>query len=291
MPARMLIINADDFGWSGSVNSAVAKAYEFGTITSASLMTCGQAVFQAAEICREQKGLGVGLHFTLTQGRPLSPSPKVGSLCDSSGAFFSRTELIRRLFSGRVRKEHIRIELDAQVRIADELGLSLTHIDGHQHIHILPGITGPVLSLAKRRNLAVRLPLEQKLISRENASSQLRLIQLIRKALLQPFCYYTRFKSSKAGILSNTHFRSHFGYIPAPGRVSLDSFLGLLTALRPGVTELMVHPAVNGGDSELWGENPSLRKDRRYEAEILLDARFKEALRNSNIRLINYGEL
>ena len=291
MGDRSLIINADDFGWSRGVNQAVARAHEFGTITSASLMTCGPALAGAAEIWKRQKGLGLGLHFTLTQAAPLSPPSSVYSLCDSSGSFLTRGRLIRRLLSSRVNADHIRAELEAQIRAADELGLSLTHIDGHQHIHVLPGVSKHVISLAGRRGLAVRIPNEQILANKDKSSATLRLIQMLRKVILRWFCEQARQKCEGKNIRANAHFRSFFGLVPAPARVSLTPYLDLLQDLGPGATELMVHPAAGKGDPELWGGNRTLMDDRRSEADVLLDERFKEALQSPHFRLINYGDL
>ncbi len=291
MAIRGLIINADDFGWSRSVNEAVAGAHGWGTVTSTSLMTCGPALAQAVEICRENKRLGVGLHFTLTQAGPVAPPSQVRSLCDTSGRFFSRGQLMARLFSGRVRPGHIRTELAAQMALVDKYGLSLTHIDGHQHIHVLPGILGPVLDMAAQRGLAVRIPLEQRLANHGNGPALLRIGQIMRKSLLRPFCRHTRLKCIHDNIRANTHFRSYFGLVPSPEVPSLGTYLRLLEELPAGVTEIMVHPALSGGDPELWGDAPALMGDREAEARILLDPAFKAALHQNDISLINYGDL
>ena len=62
MSGKNLIINADDFGISNSVNRAVLKGWTDGILTSASLMVTGEAFAEAAEIARLNPALQVGLH-------------------------------------------------------------------------------------------------------------------------------------------------------------------------------------------------------------------------------------
>ena len=291
MAERKLIINADDFGSGRAVNEALARAHEFGTVTSASLMAGGQGFAQAVEICREHKGLGVGLHFTLTQGRPLADPREVPTLCDSEGAFFSRAGLLLRLLLGRVRAEHIRIELEAQLSRTDQAGIALTHLDGHQHVHVFPVVFGLVADVAQGRRLALRIPDEERLRAELDGPSGLKPFQRTRKQLLRPFCRSARRRCRKQNIRANDHFRSYFGLVPAPARVGLEAYLRLVDGLKPGLTEMMVHPALGMGDIQLWGQDEAIRKDRGYEAEVLSDPRFKSALEASGVRLIHYGEM
>ncbi len=291
MADKKLIVNADDFGWSEAVNRAVARAHEFGTVTSASLMPCGPAFSQAVEISREHGDLGIGLHFTLTQGRPVADPGRVSTLCDSRGRFFSRGGLLRRLLLGRIQRDHIQTELEAQIGRADEAGVSLTHLDGHQHVHVFPAIFGLVLKLARQRGLALRVPSEERLAAGTGGPSRLKPGQLVRKSFLRPFCFFARRRSRRVNIRVNDHFRSYFGLSPAPEQVSLEACLRLVEGLRPGLTELMVHPALEMGDIQLWGQGEAIRRDRGCEAEVLLDPRFKAALQTPEIDLIHYGDL
>lgn len=291
MADRNLIINADDFGASQAVNKAVVSAHRFGTVTSASLMTGGEGFAGAVEICKENRGLGVGLHFTLTQTRPVADPELISTLCDSAGAFFERVGLLLRLLSGLIRTEDVRTELEAQLRLADEAGVVLTHIDGHQHVHIFPIVFGLVADLAKSRGLALRIPDEERIRTNLAGVSGLKLGQVVRKQLIRPLCRTARRKSREMSIRTNDHFRSYFGLVPAPSRVGLGAYLKLIDGLKPGNTELMVHPAVGMGDERLWGSDDSLREDRGYEAETLMDPGFKSSLEASGVRLTNYGEL
>ncbi|MGH7990593.1 MAG: ChbG/HpnK family deacetylase, partial [Limisphaerales bacterium] len=65
---RRLIVNADDFGSSSSVNEAVIRAHRDGILTTASLMVNENGFDEAVKFAKENPKLGVGLHLTLLQG-------------------------------------------------------------------------------------------------------------------------------------------------------------------------------------------------------------------------------
>ena len=74
--ACRLIVNADDFGRSHSINEAVVRAHRDGILTSASLMVNGHAADEAVQFARQNPRLGVGLHLTLVCGTSALPRVK-----------------------------------------------------------------------------------------------------------------------------------------------------------------------------------------------------------------------
>ena len=67
MSGRLLIVNADDFGRSESINGGIVQAHERGIVTSASIMVRLQAARDAAAYAREHGKLGLGLHLDLAE--------------------------------------------------------------------------------------------------------------------------------------------------------------------------------------------------------------------------------
>jgi predicted glycoside hydrolase/deacetylase ChbG (UPF0249 family) len=269
----------------------VALGLEAGTITSASIMTGGEAFEEAAEMARSMAELGLGLHLTLTQGRPLVDPASIPSLCLEEGRFPDRAGLILNLIRGRVDQGEIARELRAQLKAAQKKGLKLTHLDGHQHVQVLPGVLGPVLALAREENLALRMPLEEKIRLPGARKGSAGLVQRARKAILRPWTIRAGKLARAGGLRTNDHFRSYFGLTPAPNRVGLESYLHLLEGLRPGTTELMVHPALEKDLDHIWGSDSHLQEDRVREAQVLLDQRFSQALARCGAELIHYGSL
>ncbi|WP_186327552.1 carbohydrate deacetylase [Paenibacillus sp. Y412MC10] len=126
---RQVIINADDFGLSPAVNRGIIEAYRAGGITSTSMMVNMPGLADAVHAARSLPGLGVGLHFNLTYGRPLSDPAAVPSLVRENGVFLD----------GKIRRSRnaadVAAELDAQWNRFLETSLFPTHLDSHQLLH------------------------------------------------------------------------------------------------------------------------------------------------------------
>ena len=155
--AKLLIVNADDFGITEGATDAIVECHRAGSVTSTTLMTNMPAAQYAAQRAQENPALGVGLHFNLTLGRPLA-ALHVNSLTDGQGALLSRRDLALRAITGRLRAAEIRNELDAQHAAMRALGLTPTHLDSHQHVHAIPGIFQVVANFAAERGLPMRMP-------------------------------------------------------------------------------------------------------------------------------------
>ena len=84
---RRLIVNADDFGRSASINQAVIRAHREGILTTASLMVNEAAGEEAVALAREHPNLGVGLHLTLLCGHSALPGERIPGLVNASGEF------------------------------------------------------------------------------------------------------------------------------------------------------------------------------------------------------------
>jgi chitin disaccharide deacetylase len=129
---RLVIVNADDFGFSRGVNRGIIEAHERGIVTSASLMVRRRAAAEAAGYGREHPALGVGLHADLD-------FPLVGE----------------RLWT-RVRRLVAR-DLDAQIeRFRRLLGRDPTHIDSHHHRHRDPRLREVFESAAEELDVPLR---------------------------------------------------------------------------------------------------------------------------------------
>jgi predicted glycoside hydrolase/deacetylase ChbG (UPF0249 family) len=114
--ARVLIVNADDFGASEGINRGIVEAHASGIVTSTSLMVTGSAAEGAVALARKHPELGVGLHWDL-DGEQAEPE------LDLSDTGTVRAELAR------------------QLEVFHELvGAPPTHVDSHHHIHRQPEI-------------------------------------------------------------------------------------------------------------------------------------------------------
>lgn len=278
-PVR-LIVNADDLGWSDGVNEGIFRAHREGIVTSATLAANMPAAGAAAARLESLPGLGVGVHLNACQGPALSATGREvlagrGGMMDSTGAAVIRRCIFRR----RRTLKALEAEFDAQICRALELGVRATHLDTHRHVHAWPAVFRLVARLCSRYDIAfVRWhrevlpagapPPEPR--QRRIGSALTRLGRRCRKIAPQ--------RIATNGTLGVAH----------TGRIDVAFLLAAVEALRPGATEIMVHP---GYAEDLPDAESRLRQSRRAEVEALCDPRLAERIAASNIELIHYGHL
>ena len=109
---------------------------------------------EAVEIAKSRPQLGTGVHLTLVDGNPVLPPTEIPSLLMPDGNFFpDHGAFVKQFLKGKISRKEIRRELAAQTDKVLKAGLTPTHIDSHQHLHMLPGIFPLVLTLAAERNI------------------------------------------------------------------------------------------------------------------------------------------
>src|SRR5579863_10074304 len=140
-PPRRLVVNADDFGRSSSINQAVIRAHQDGILTAASLMVNEPALDEAVALARQNPRLGVGLHLTLSHGHSALPPGKIPGLVDERSEFSNApTATGFRYFMRRHLREQLRQEIRAQLEKFRATGLPLDHVNGHLHFHLHPTV-------------------------------------------------------------------------------------------------------------------------------------------------------
>jgi hopanoid biosynthesis associated protein HpnK len=139
--SRRLIVNADDFGRSRSINEAVIRARKEGILTSASLMVNEAAFSEAVELAKANPTLGVGLHLTLLCGHSALPPQQIPGLVNGNSEFTdSPARAGFRYFFNSGLREQLRQEIHAQFKKFHETGLPLDHVNGHLHLHLHPTV-------------------------------------------------------------------------------------------------------------------------------------------------------
>src|SRR4051812_19780511 len=140
-PTRRLIVNADDYGRSRSINEAVIRAHRDGILTTASLMVNEPGFEEAVALARENPKLGVGLHLALVCGRAALPQDQVPHLTDKNQNFSNDPVAtgFRYFVCGKAKAE-LRAEITAQFEKFHATGLELDHVNGHLHMHMHPTV-------------------------------------------------------------------------------------------------------------------------------------------------------
>ena len=289
---KSLIVNADDLGWTEGVNRGIAEAHRNGLVTSASLLANGAAFASGVDFARKTPGLGVGVHLNLSDGAPIAEPAKIKSLLGKTGMLRGTPEnLLARLAASRLVLEEVEREWSAQIQKILGAGISPTHLDGHKHVHMLPGLFELALKLAKRHKIsAIRVSHEASTLRAALSCGEARKLSVLLRQgaqarslkLLVP---NARKRTARAGILTSDNFCG----IAQTGELTLEGMMCLLKALPAGTTEFMCHPGYV--DRDLQNSPTRLQASRQTELEILTNLGLRKFVAQQGIRLINYRQL
>lgn len=163
-----VIVNADDLGISKEVNDATFDLMSKGRISSATILANGPATREAARCVSRFPGCSFGVHLNLTQFEPLTGGPEARLLLDD-GAQMSRAIEQARPSLRRLRAAYR--ELCAQVERVASLGVRISHLDSHHHVHTRPLIF-PVLKAVQRRYAIRRVRLSKNFYSSDTPCSR-----------------------------------------------------------------------------------------------------------------------
>src|SRR5207244_2670612 len=130
-----LIVTADDVGLDRGMTAGAIRAHREGVVTACSVVANGREFDDAVSRLRDVPSLQVGVHLALVEERALI-----------SGAPMPR-DYIRFLLR---RRGDVEPELRAQIERVLATGLKITHLNGHQHLHMLPRVRRVVERLARQ---------------------------------------------------------------------------------------------------------------------------------------------
>ncbi|MGH9769736.1 MAG: carbohydrate deacetylase [Blastocatellia bacterium] len=283
---KRLIVNADDFGLTAGVNRAIIEGHTRGAVTSATLMANMPAFDTAVRLAKDHPSLGVGLHFNITQGRPVAAASRVGSLIDNRGEFWGTSAaLLGRALTGRLNTEEVVIELRAQIEKALNAGLRLTHIDSHKHTHALPHVCEAIVATIEDYGInGLRSPREHWRFDRDARSFKL-ITQSAGAFAISQLCRMSEARLKKSNVKTPDFF---FG-VARTGFWTKNWLIELIERLPAGASELMCHPGHD--DVELGGVKTRLRASRANELRLLTDPDVVAKLRENDVKLISFSGL
>jgi chitin disaccharide deacetylase len=260
--ARLLIINADDFGMHPSLNSAALHSIENGIAGSCSLMPPCPGARQALHLLRERPHIRFGIHLTLVcdfsadRWKPLAPVEIVPSLLDGNGHLFTPTAKAQLL--AQARRDEVELELRSQIETVLATGLTPTHLDWHA---LADGGREDIfdlgLALAEEYRLAARVWLDRgRRLARQQG------LPVVDHDFLDSFSLDIETKASR--------------------------YFQLLRDLPAGLSEWAVHPGL--------GDAASLKIDdgweiRRTDLDFLTSPEARDAVRREGIVIIDYGAI
>jgi chitin disaccharide deacetylase len=276
---RHLIISADDFGLSETVNDAIERAHRHGILAAASLMVAGPAAQDAIRRAHALPSLRVGLHLVTIEGQAALPASQIPDLVTPAGAFPSdQLRLGLRYITPRAHRQ-LAAEIEAQFAAFAATGLHLDHANAHKHMHLHPMVGGLLIETGRRYGLrALRIPAEPP--------------QTLAAAGARPHLgdrtlhYWTRLlrgQARRAGLLTNDHC---FG-VTWSGHMDAPHLLRLIPHLPLGISEIYFHPATSQ-DEAMRRVMPDYRPTDELAA--LLDPAVITALKQAG-SLVTYTDL
>jgi chitin disaccharide deacetylase len=248
----MIVVNADDFGFTAGVTDGIMKAYKKGIVTHASIMANGLDFDRSIECSKNEVAMKVGVHLVATWGEPVLKNNKKSTLINSrDGRFFTFKQLILRLIFGKIKRNDILNEWEEQIKKVYRAGIKIDHLNSHHHIHMLPIFNGVVYELAKKYDI------KRVRVTKEKITNKDRVGVFIKKSIF----------------IALDFFRGRNGVYDFHG-LALQSSKNYKTDLivilknMGDNSELMVHPGIV--DNELLNED-IMSYSREHELKNISD--------------------
>lgn len=274
---RAAIIHLDDVGMCQATLTACADLFDFGLVSSASVMVpCGWFP-AAAAFCRAHPEVDMGVHITLTsewdsyRWGPISTADPASGLIDAEG-YFHRT---REAAQAHGDPQAAAAEMAAQVARALAAGVDVTHIDTHMGTVAHVRFAAAYVHTARRHNLPA-------MISRWGAGrlQQERGVDDVTAqttgALVQ--------RLEEAGF----PLVDHVDGMPLEGDKPLALALAKFAALQPGLTHFILHAAAD--TPELRAITPDWPA-RVADYALFTSPALRDFIRDQGIHVIGYRAL
>lgn len=261
--ARLLIVNADDFGMCHSINVATVEAMRNGLVTTTSLMSCCPWAWEAMQLLAEHPDLSFGVHLTLVNEMPnyrwgpVASRDSVPSLVNRDGFFFAHAE-IPALYANAVLEE-VEREFRAQIERVLDFGLHPTHLDWHC---VLDGGRPDILELT------LRLCEEFELAMRVNGPE------------------------TRERLLAQRKPANDFGIVDSYSLPVEDKFAiwaQMLQDLPAGLNQWAVH--VSTGDAEAQAMEPNRWPVRKTDFDFFVSPEARALVETEGVVLIDYREI
>jgi chitin disaccharide deacetylase len=257
--ARLLLVNADDFGMCHAVNEAIIRSLEEGIVGSCSVMVPCPWALHALAWLQEAPEVPFGVHLTSVSEQPtyrwgpIICRAEVPSLVDDAGYFYPESRIDE--FLDQVDVGELEREYRAQIENVLDIGLQPTHLDSHCGIHTCrEDIFEMTLGLAREYGVPLR-------------------------AYYRPFIE----KMRRRGYPTNDHDLMDSYDLDTEGKSA--RYARMLRALPVGLSEWAVHPGL--GNAELRAAEPSWQV-RQTDFDYVMSQEARTILQEEGIILVNY---
>ena len=277
---KKLIVTADDFGLTQSINEGILMASREGIVTNINLIPTGGAANDAIALIKYNKIPEIGVHLALTETRPVTSIRLISSLIDGSGSFpGSRIAFLGKLFSGHIDMEHVKVELKSQMDKAAHSGARITNLSSHEHLHMIPEIFRVITGLAKEYGVRY-----VRVLKKEAIVAPFSMNKVFRSAVVDYFRPGMEKLLKRSALSTADNF---LGFLDS-GAMGESVLLRMLKDIKEGVTELVAHPGFL--DPEVL-HHYRFHINCEEELYALTGPKIKRAVADNGIKLCKYGDL
>ncbi len=284
-----LITNSDDFGITDSVTDAIVDTHINGIMTSTTMMANMDGFEYAVVKAKENPKLGIGIHFNLTEGVPLSDPSKIPDLINGEGLFKRNNEQRKNLLFGKYKLEQVKYELENQLLKLLDNGIVPTHFDSHHHITGIPLAFKASMEIAQKYNIN-KARITNIDFQYSDSYNEGLFVKIKNKIKSTPKSIVH--SKNKNSLRRNGFTTPDIKILPARVLPQLkdpiDQFIRTLSILKPGVTEISFHPGYEGSDPNDSQKTAELRV---RDLQIASAPRVKDYIQKNNIQLINFKDL
>jgi predicted glycoside hydrolase/deacetylase ChbG (UPF0249 family) len=276
--ATKLVVNADDFGQSPGVSRGIVRAHREGVVTSTSVLGNCDDLPSVCALLAEVPDLGVGVHLTLVDGRPVSKLSRVPTVAPHDAFFARPRDFFASWMRGRIDINEIEEEFDAQVSRLKDAGLPIDHLNTHRHLGFIPAVGRAMEKVAQRHGIpGIRSAVERPTLGWVTEPTR-----GLETGLLTGLAWLTR---RQMGALR--HGPQSWGFVEA-GRLDEVRILEILGRMGPGAHELICHPGEEDDVEHEPGESPHLRA---HELVALTSNKVKRAFERRGVTLCRWRDL
>lgn len=235
-------IIADDLGLHPKINEGIVELLRMGKINGASLVANGEAFSDALAHLGTEEKKKIGWHLALVEEKSVCLMSEISSLVNEEGFLIkNHQQFFIRYLQDRIKLAEVEKELRAQLNKIKAAGLNPSFLNGHQHLHLLPGILEIVIRLAKENGISCIRTVSEPLNQRG------RLFRKIEALFLAGLSWRAKRKIKNAGLTTND---LTVGFINAGHLQKTDlNFARGLSGKYPDKTiELICHPGKEDGE-------------------------------------------
>lgn len=251
-----LIINGDDFALTKGATQGIIYCIKNGIMTDTTVMVNMPYFEESMELAAENDINEMGIHFTLTCGKPVLDPKDIPSLVDENGNFYRKPQILKEKFKLEDAEKELRAQL--QKFLNNNSNIRLNHMDGHHHFYAFhEDLFKLVMKLAKENNMPMR-------------NADVGFGYKVSKEIKHPTLFSGEFFGEEKDLMVK----------------DLEILISKYKDVE--VLEFMAHPAFI--DDELK-EISSYSNQREVEKNILTSNEIKRFIEDNGIELISYSEL